>query len=231
MLLILWEHQMKTVLAINASARFERSITRTLMSQFIDELKSQLGDEVTFIERDVAAQPPSFIGQDWIEAVFMEPQERSNAQQKLLQESDTYLCEIKSADLIVIACPMYNYGMPAYLKAWFDQVVRINETFSFDLQRGDFPLEPILSGKTLLCLTSKGEFGFNSGESRAHMNYLDGHLDVLSHYLGVQTRHAIGVEYQEFSDQRHEQSKAEAKQACFDFAQVYAESFSDIRKV
>ena len=222
---------MKTVLAINASARFERSITRTLMSQFVDELKSQLGDEVAFIERDVAAQPPSFIGQDWIEAVFAQPQERSDAQQKMLLESDTYLSEIKSADLIVIASPMYNYGMPAYLKAWFDQVVRVNETFSFDLQRGDFPLEPILSGKTLLCLTSKGEFGFSSGQTRADMNYLDGHLEVLSQYLGVQKKHSIAVEYQEFSDQRHEQSKAEAKQACSDFAQTYAASLRNDQKV
>lgn len=217
---------MTTVLMINASARFERSISRSLMTQFTDELKSQHKGEITFIERDVAAQAPSFIDQAWIEAVFTEPQQRNEVQQKLLLESDTYIEELKAADLIVIASPMYNYGMPACLKAWFDQIVRVNETFSFDLERGDFPLKPTLTGKTLLCLTSKGEFGFSPKGVRADMNYLDGHLEVLSDYLGVQTRHAIAVEYQEFSDQRHEQSKAQAEQACLKFAHTYATSLT-----
>ena len=53
--------------------------------------------------------------------------------------------------------------MPAALKAWFDQVVRIDKTFTFDLTRGDAPLEPILVGKTLILLTSWGEFGFAAG--------------------------------------------------------------------
>jgi FMN-dependent NADH-azoreductase len=54
---------------------------------------------------------------------------------------------------------MHNYGMPAVLKAWFDQVVRIQKSFTFDLARGDRPLEPILSGKTLVALNSCGQFG------------------------------------------------------------------------
>ncbi len=58
---------------------------------------------------------------------------------------------------------MYNYGMPAALKAWFDQIIRINKTFTFDLARGDFPLEPIMSGKTLVLLTSSSRRVIRSG--------------------------------------------------------------------
>ncbi len=101
---------------------------------------------------------------------------------------------------------MYNYGMPATLKAWVDQVVRVNETFSFDLSRGDWPLEPILGGKTLVLLTSSGEFGFAPGGPRAHMDHLTPHLRTCAPYFGVAETHRVAIEYQEFADERHRRS-------------------------
>jgi len=74
--------------------------------------------------------------------------------------SDILTGELVQSEIIVITTPMYNYGMPASLKAWFDQVIRINKTFSFDLARGDQPIEPIQSGKTLVILSASGEGGF-----------------------------------------------------------------------
>lgn len=56
--------------------------------------------------------------------------------------------------------------MPAQLKAWFDQIIRINKTFDFDLSRGDFPLHPLLFGKTLIVISSRGEFGFEKNGVR-----------------------------------------------------------------
>ena len=108
--------------------------------------------------------------------------------------------------------PMYNYGMPSTLKAWFDQVVRIGRTFSFDLGRGDWPLEPLLTGKRLIVLSARGEFGFASGGLRDGQNHLDPHNGTCARYLGV-TEDAIDiitVEYQEFGDERHVQSRGDA---------------------
>ena len=105
---------------------------------------------------------------------------------------------------------MYNYGMPAALKAWVDQVIRVNKTFTFDLNRGDSPLEPILSGKTLLLVTACGEFGFGVGGIRAQMNHLGPHIRTISHYLGVDKLHEMTIEYQEFGDARHAQSIEDA---------------------
>jgi len=106
---------------------------------------------------------------------------------------------------------MYNYGMPAALKAWFDQVVRINKTFSFDLARGDFPLEPIMSGKKLVLITSSGEFGFEIGGIREKMNHLGPHVETLGKYLGVEEFYEIKSEYQEFADERHIKSFNDAQ--------------------
>ena len=115
-----------------------------------------------------------------------------------------------SAEIIVLGTPMYNYGMPAALKAWFDNVIRIDKTFSFDLKRGDYPLEPIMAGKTLVILSSRGEFGFGPGGVREDMNHLETHIRTCARYLGVEQSHLIAIDYQEFGDERHERSIEEA---------------------
>ncbi|EAQ67312.1 FMN-dependent NADH-azoreductase [Marinomonas sp. MED121] len=157
--------------------------------------------------------PPDFIDQAWIEAAFTPDAQRTEAQNAKLALSNTLIDELISADIILLSTPMYNYGMPAVLKAWFDQVIRVNKTFSFDLKRGDFPLEPCLSGKTMVLLTSSGEFGFEAGGIRENMNHLGPHIKTLSHYLGVESVYEIGSEYQEFHDERHTESLNKAEEA------------------
>ncbi len=209
---------MKTVLHIDSSVRRSdnsvasyNSISKDLGALFMDKWMSKNHHDKV-IYRDLGLNPPNFISQEWIAAVFTAEQNRTLAQQELLVLSDTLIAEVEQADLIVMTVPMYNYGMPASLKAWFDQVVRIDKTFSFDLGRGDFPLEPIMSGKTLVLLTSSGEFGFSAGGIREQMNHLGPHIKLLSKYLGVSDFHEVGTEYQEFSDHRHEQSIEDAQQ-------------------
>lgn len=113
---------------------------------------------------------------------------------------------------------MYNYGMPALLKAWFDQIIRINKTFDFDLARGDKPLAPIFSGKTLVIITSSGEFGFEKGGINEHKNHLAPHIRTLSKYLGVEVIYEVASEYQEFGDERHEKSLRDAESTIEDLA-------------
>ena len=166
--------------------------------------------EDEYIYRDVGVNPPAFITQDWIGAVFTPEEKRTPTQKERLALSDKLIAEVAAANVILISSPMYNYGMPAQLKAWFDQIVRINKTFDFDLSRGDFPLQPLLSGKTLIIVTSSGEFGFEKGGIREDSGHLAPHLRTLSKYLGVNTIYEIASEYQEFGDKRHRMSVANA---------------------
>ncbi|TCM65102.1 FMN-dependent NADH-azoreductase [Acinetobacter calcoaceticus] len=156
-----------------------------------------------YLYRDIGINPPAFISQHWIDAVFTPESKRTQAQKSILFSSDELIAEVAVADIILISFPMYNYGMPAQLKAWFDQIIRINKTFDFDLARGDFPLKPLLSGKTLIAITSSGEFGYEQGGIRDHMNHLIPHLRTLSKYLGVENFYEVSSEYQEFADDRH----------------------------
>jgi FMN-dependent NADH-azoreductase len=208
------ETKMSNILKIDASARplsnveeQHRSLSRSLSEYFCERWRG-LNSETLFIHRDVGAEPPAFISEAWIAAAFTPESRRSMAQRELLALSDQLIDEVAQADLILIATPMYNYGMPASLKAWFDQVVRIDRTFSFDLARGDFPLEPMLSGKTLVLLPSSGEFGFEPGGIRESINHhLGHHIRTLDRHLGVEDFHEIphripGV----FGDRRHRES-------------------------
>jgi FMN-dependent NADH-azoreductase len=210
---------MMNILHIDTSARridndvqAYNSISKTLAANFVDKCLT-LNSECKVIYRDLGVNPPEFISQNWIAAVFTPEDKKTDEQKSLLSLSDTLIDEVDQADIIVISSPMYNYGMPAVLKAWFDQVVRINKTFSFDLARGDFPLEPIMSGKKLVLITSSGEFGFEIGGIREKMNHLGPHVETLGKYLGVEEFYEIKSEYQEFGDERHTKSFNDAQLA------------------
>ncbi|PHI37760.1 FMN-dependent NADH-azoreductase [Pseudoalteromonas sp. GCY] len=216
---------MKNILYISSSARKysetssqHQSISRMLGEQFLTEFSCQT-HKVEITHRDLSVKQPAFIDETFIAAAFAKGV-LSEEQRLVLAESDEIIKEVTNADIIVIASPMYNYGMPAVLKAWFDMVIRVNKTFSFDLARGDKPLEPILSGKTLVLLASWGEFAFKKGESQYHLNHLSSHIEQLAPYLGAEDFYEIASEYQEFGDDRHKNSKQSAIDEVHKLAQI-----------
>ncbi|WP_259782201.1 FMN-dependent NADH-azoreductase [Aestuariispira ectoiniformans] len=200
---------MSKLLRIDASARVEGSLSRGLSRAFVDHWK-EIDPAYKIMNRDVGLVAPPAMSEAWMAAAFTPEAARTREQEAELSLSDRLIEELDWAEVIVMATPMYNYGMPSALKAWLDHVVRINKTFTFDLARGDKPLRPILSGKTLVLLTASGEFGFGPGGINEEMNHLDTHIRAVSGYLGVEDIHHIGIEYQEFKDARHEQSFAKA---------------------
>jgi len=200
---------MTTLLHIDASARSDRSLSRKLSQAFVQAWVERDG-KAQIIARDVGRNPPPFVTEAWIAAVFTPEEHMTPEKREEIRLSDELIDEIDRADIIVIGTPMYNYGMPAALKSWFDKVIRVGKTFTFDLERGDYPLEPIMSGKKLVILSSRGEFGFGPGGVREAMNHLDTHIQTCAHYLGVNETHVISIDYQEFGDARHEASIANA---------------------
>ncbi|WP_426453697.1 FMN-dependent NADH-azoreductase [Acinetobacter sp. KB005] len=223
---------MSKMLHIDASVRAainpnpnHNSISKNIASRLVSLWKNKRPmDE--YIYRDLGMNPPPFITQDWIDAVFTPENKRTQTQCDVLSISDQLIAEVSSSDIILISSPMYNYGMPAQLKAWFDQIIRINKTFDFDLSRGDFPLQPLLSGKILIIITSSGEFGFEKDGIRHDMNHLVPHLRTLSKYLGVEEIYEIASEYQEFGDERHIKSLENAFQKAEELVAKLAGSFT-----
>lgn len=208
---------MTVLLRIDASARLDGSITRELTDRFIDAWLA-IEPDAQVLARDVGRQPPSIVSEASISAGFTPANRRTPDMRNALAESMILIDELRQADVLVLGVPLYNYGLPASLKAWIDQIVRPGETFSFDLKRGDFPIQSTLSGKSLVVLSSSGEFGFEPGGIRDGWNHMNPHLrTVATQLLGIAAKdiHEIASEYQEFNDERHQRSR---DQAIFDAA-------------
>ncbi|MEQ9207696.1 MAG: NAD(P)H-dependent oxidoreductase [Phycisphaerales bacterium] len=203
---------MTVLLRVDSSARLDHSITRQMADRFIGGWRTS-EPKVQILTRDVGHQPPSIVSEASIRAGFTPPELRTEDMKDALTESMTLIDEIQRSDVLVIGAPLYNYGLPASLKAWIDQIVRPGETFSFDLQRGDFPIQSTLSGKSLVVLSSRGEFGFDPGGIRDGWNHLNPHLrTVAMRLLGIPAKdiYEIASEYQEFNDERHQRSREQA---------------------
>ena len=117
-----------TILHINSSGRFEGSVTRELSAQLVRQLQQQTGADVQ--HRDLAAGLP-FIDEPWIHANFTDPEQRDEADRSVLALSDALVAELQQASHVVMAVPIYNFGVPAVMKAWIDQVARARLTFRY----------------------------------------------------------------------------------------------------
>lgn len=117
------------ILEINASARKSGSITRQLAADTVAALHDRHG-RAEIRRRDLAAGI-ELVNADWIEANFTPPEERSDSHRDTLKYSDALVDELTAADAIVIGTPIYNFSIPASLKAWVDMVARARKTFRY----------------------------------------------------------------------------------------------------
>jgi FMN-dependent NADH-azoreductase len=204
---------MLTLLHVDASARGSRSHTRRLGHLFAERWKA-LRPQDEIIARDVGRTPPSAVNEAWVGAAFSKPDNRTPDMCAALAESDALIEELERADVIVVGVPMYNFGMPSSMKAYIDNIVRVGRTFGFDRSRPDDPYTSLLSsGKHLVILSARGDYGYAAGERMAHFNYVEPHLKSVFAFIGVTDVHSIAVEYDEFHDDRLARSLADAESA------------------
>jgi len=109
--------------------RHAGSRSRLLTNDLIDRLRETIG-HVSVTTRDLSEGVP-FVDAAWIEANFTAPGERSSEQRAILARSDGLLSELQRADILVLGSPIYNFGVPAAVKAWIDMVVRAKESFRY----------------------------------------------------------------------------------------------------
>jgi len=119
---------MTHILRIDSSARKAGSTTRRLTELLTAQLLAE-APGTSLRHRDLVDTPPAFLSEDWITGSFAEEGNRSAAQVAALGQSDELIDELAEASTIVIGMPIYNFGMPASLKAWLDQVTRVGRTF------------------------------------------------------------------------------------------------------
>lgn len=163
------------ILRIDASARTEGSVTRRLGDELIAALRIRHG-RVTVTTRDLARTPPPLLDADWLAASFTEPQARDAAQRAALAASDALVAELMAADAVVLGVPVYNFGVPAALKAWIDLVARARVTFRYT-EHGP---EGLLKGKRAYLVVASGGVGVGSDT-----DFATGYLRHTLGFLGI----------------------------------------------
>lgn len=162
-------HPMTNILRIDASARRENSISRDLTSQII----ARLGGTVT--TRDLA-DGMALLTEEWVGANFTPVDARTPEQTEILAQSDALVAELQAADTIVIGLPIYNFGVPAALKAWVDQVARAGVTFQYT-ENGP---EGLLTGKRAIVAVASG-----GTEAGSEIDFATGYLRHVLGFIGL----------------------------------------------
>lgn len=163
------------VLRVDSSARREGSVSRRVADALIEQLEVSEG-AVEVRVRDLAAAAPRFVDAAWVDANFTAPEQRSEAQRAALAESDALVAELKGADVLVIGVPIYNFGIPAKLKAWVDMVARARVTFRYS-ENGPVGL---LRGKRAYLAVASGGTAVGS-----EIDFATGYLRHVLGFLGI----------------------------------------------
>lgn len=157
-----------TVLHIDSSARLTGSTSRDLSSRIVERLNAG-----TVIRRDLTSALPQ-IDENWVNANFTPADQRSPEQVDRLALSDQLVDELMAADTIVIGAPVYNFSVPASLKAWVDLIARAGRTFRYTEQGP----KGLLEGKRAIIAVASGgtkigsEIDFASGYLRHIMGFV-----------------------------------------------------------
>ncbi|WP_433989880.1 FMN-dependent NADH-azoreductase (plasmid) [Pseudoseohaeicola sp. NH-UV-7] len=160
----------QTILHIDASARTENSISRDLTAQIVSRFP-----DARILRRDLA-QPLPLISADWIGANFTPAKDRDDVQRDTLALSDTLVGELVAADVIVIGAPIYNFAIPAALKAWIDLIARAGLTFEYS---ADGP-KGLLQGKRAIIAVASG--GTKMGSD---IDFATGYLRHVLGFVGI----------------------------------------------
>ncbi|HJU70212.1 MAG TPA: NAD(P)H-dependent oxidoreductase [Paucimonas sp.] len=142
---------MSTLLQINASLFSNNGQSSRLSEQFVGVWRGA-NPQGNVLVRDLAATPVPHLDAQRFGAFLAKPEERSAQQQAVVDFSDQLIEELRQADVIALGLPMYNFGVPSTLKAYFDHVARADVTFKYT-ETGPVGL---LNGKKAYVFAARG---------------------------------------------------------------------------
>jgi FMN-dependent NADH-azoreductase len=194
---------MSNVLVVNSSALGSASVSNQLVQDTLARLRARVPElEVTM--RDLGINPVPHLSTDSATALRgTAPANEAQAAAQVL--SDSLIAELKAADTIVIGAPMYNFGIPSTLKAWFDYVLRAGITFRYT-EAGPVGL---LEGKRAIVIESRG--GFYSDGVNGALDSQEPHLNTLLSFMGIKDVTFIRAEKLAFGPEARQEALDEAR--------------------
>lgn len=197
------------ILIVSSSANGDASVSGGLAGRFADSVRAH-HPAAAIVLRDVGAEPLPHLTARTVAAIKGQPATAAELEARAL--SDSLVAELHAADVIVIASPMYNFGMSSTLKSWFDHVLRAGLTFRYT---ADGP-EGLLKGKKAVVIESRA--GFYSDGPAAAMDGQEPHIRTLLGFIGITEITFVRAEKLAFGPDAAEAAIAEAGEALGVFA-------------
>ena len=191
---------MASLLRIDSSPRGNASYSRRLGDQFTDAWKAAHADG-SVVVRDLASNQPTYVDIQWIGGAFSAPDQQTAEHKAALKLSDEYIAELQAADTVLITTPMYNFAVPAVLKAWIDHVVRVGVTVNYT-DKG--PVGQLNGKKVVVIFASAG--AYEKGTPAENVNFITPYLKHVLGFIGitdvdfVQAEGGAGVQYGKISE-------------------------------
>jgi FMN-dependent NADH-azoreductase len=145
------EPNMKTLLQLNTSLFSSAGQSSHLADTFV-AMRKAIDPELKVVVRDFAKDPVPHLSAEGFQGFLAKPEARTAAQAQVVAYSDALIEEIRRADTIVLGLPMYNFGVPSTLKAYFDHIGRAGVTFKYT-DKGPVGL---LTGKKAYVFAARG---------------------------------------------------------------------------
>ncbi|WP_295890764.1 NAD(P)H-dependent oxidoreductase [uncultured Vibrio sp.] len=189
---------MKNILAIYTSAAGKHSTSTNLAKEWIEQQSGNL------VERDISASPVTHYDENALGSFFSsEPEKLTTSQKQALENSDQLVDEVKNADCLVLAVPMYNFSIPSTLKAWFDQIARMGKTFTYT-ENGP---EGLLVNKRAVVILTMG--GFHKG---SELDFITPYIKHFLLFIGITDVQFIYAEGTAMGDENKDSAISTAKQ-------------------
>lgn len=169
-----------TLLHLDASPRGARSHSRKLGQEFLAQWRDAHPTGKVVV-RDFGHQPPPFVSEAWVEGAFAPADSHSPAARDAIAISNQYVDELLAADQLVITTPIYNLSLPAVLKAWIDQIVRVGRTFGFATSGG---FEGLAKNKRALVIVASGS-DFRPNTPGGAFNFIEPYLRAVFGFIGI----------------------------------------------
>ncbi|HLL29862.1 MAG TPA: NAD(P)H-dependent oxidoreductase [Allosphingosinicella sp.] len=195
---------MTNILIIDSAATGEASVSRRLTGQLEAILRGR--GPMRIVHRDVGTRTIPHLTAETTPAIRGAEAE-TDAARDALALSDELIAELEAADLVVIGAPMYNFGIPSTLKAWFDHVLRAGITFRYS-EAGP---EGLVKGKKAIVVESRA--GLYSTGPSAPMDSQEPHLRTLLGFMGIDDVAFVRAEKLAFGPEAAAASIAEAIEA------------------
>src|SRR2546423_8443182 len=192
---------MTTLLQLNTSIFSNGGQSSRLADSFVAAWRASHPDAEVVV-RDLGQNPVPHLNAERFLSFLSKPDERSAAQQSVLDYSDVLIDELKRADVIVLGLPMYNFGVPSTLKAYFDHVARSGVTFRYTANGP----EGLLKGKQVYVFAARG--GLYAGTP---LDTQTGYVRDFLRFLGMTDVEFVYAEGLAINEERKQGALAQAQ--------------------